>query len=343
MKTQNILLSFVFLLLMVFSACKEVTVTTKVNPNGTFTRIITVTGKDSSEVAKPDLPFPVDETWARLSSIDSLDSTIYIVTYTKTFRSSTELNQEIASDTGSYKNLERNITVSKKFRFFFSYLTFKEVYNSVNPFTKLDYHAYLTDEDIQWYSGLKIPVTQADSTLKDEAEDKVLAYLTRSATSEVESIIQNGIIRLNNPLLNSENITIYHDSLYSQIEKFDIKEGNDFIECYQKWSGNEAFSLLNGLEPPIFEDFTKNISRLETILELEGYTEEAEMPGLITATNSAMLKGNQVRWDFQPIAALVCDYEMYAESRVINYWAFVLAGIVMLALVLLTVIKAVRK
>jgi hypothetical protein len=100
---------------------------------------------------------------------------------------------------------------------------------------------------------------------------------------------------------------------------------------------------LNKLEPSIFEDFMKKMKVLEAIFGLEGYTEEVEMPGLITATNSAMLKGNQVRWEFQPISVAASDYEMYAESRVINYWAFVLAGCVLLGLVVLLAVKAVRR
>jgi hypothetical protein len=342
MKTQNIVLSLLVILLLFFGACREVTVTTKINPDGSFTRIVTVTG-DSSDVFKTDLPFPVDETWARMSSKDTSDSTKYIMTYSRKFRNSKELYSDIKSDTGSYRNLDRDISITKKFRFFFSYLAFKEVYKSANPFTGLNYHEYLTEDDIQLYSGLKIVVTTADSIRKKEAEDKALSFLVASATSEVESIMRDGIKKLNNPLLNSVDISVYHDSLYKIVEKVDFKGENDLAEDYSKWSGNEAFLLLNNLEPPIFEDFMKKMKTLEVIFGLEGYVEEVEMPGLITATNSSVLKGNLVRWEFQPMSAAVSDYEMYAESRVINYWAFVLAGCVLLALVLLTVIKAVRK
>jgi hypothetical protein len=34
---------------------------------------------------------------------------------------------------------------------------------------------------------------------------------------------------------------------------------------------------------------------------------------------------------------------MYAESRVINYWAFILAGVVVLVLLVLLVVKTVRR
>jgi hypothetical protein len=342
MNTRNIFLSLFILMLLFFGACREVTVTTKVNPDGSFMRIITVTG-DSSDVFKTDLPFPVDESWARVSSKDSTDSTKYIVTYTRSFRNTGELLEEIKSDTSSYRNLAKDISIKKKFRFFFSYLTFKEIYRSANPFNNLDYHKYLTEDDIRWCSGMKIPVTPADSALEKDAENKVLDFLLKSAVSEVESIVRQGIQRLNDPALNSVDISVYHDSLYKKMEGSDLKEGKDFIESYRNWSGNDAFSLLNKLQPPIFEDFTKKLNKLENIIELEGYNEEVEMPGLLTSTNSAMIKGNQVSWQFQPLSVAACDYKMYAESRVINYWVFVLAGCVVLGLVVLLVVRSFGK
>jgi hypothetical protein len=341
MKTTNIILSAIAVLLLVFSSCREIRVTTKVNTDGTFTRIITVTG-DSKDDLSDDLPFPVDETWTGTFSRDTSDSTKFIQTYTKSFRNSGELNAEIKSDTGQYRNLERDVSVNKRFRFFFSYLTFKEVYRSANPFTSLDYHEFLTEDDIHWFSGLKSPVTAADSTQKDKAEDKALAFLVSSATAEVESIIRDGIKRLNNPLLNPVDISVYHDSLSKQVDSWNDESPVTIIEDCRQWSGNDAFSLLNDLKPPLFEGFAKKMTVLDIVFKLEGYTEEVEMPGLITGTNSAMLNGNTVRWEFQPMNAIVSDYEMYAESRVINYWAFVVAGVVLLAFVVLLVIKAVR-
>jgi hypothetical protein len=342
MKTQHIFLAVSIFLLLCFGACREVTVTTKVNADGTFTRIITVTG-DSADVFAADLPFPVDETWARISSKDTSDSTKFMQTYTKTYTNSDKLNADISNDTGSYSKLDRNISITKKFRFFFSYLTFKEVYKSANAFTFLDYHEFLTEEDLQWFSMLKLPVTPADSLHKKESEDKVFAFLVASAAAEAESIIRDGIKRLNNPLLNPVDISLFHDSLYTKINAWDDKSELNIIEDCRRWSGNDAFSLLNDLKPPLFEGFTKKLAGLNTVFDLEGYTEEVDMPGLITGTNSPMLNGNQVRWDFQPINVIVRDFEMYAESRVINYWAFILAGLVLLSFIILIIIKAFRK
>ena len=58
MKTQHIVLLLLFVIIT-FSACREISVTTKVNEDGSFTRIITITG-DSADIFKKNLPYPID-------------------------------------------------------------------------------------------------------------------------------------------------------------------------------------------------------------------------------------------------------------------------------------------
>jgi hypothetical protein len=342
MKTQNIILSVILMLVLVFSACREITVTTKVNRDGSFTRIITVTG-DSTEVNKGSLPFPVDGTWEKKSFKDIADNTRHILTYTKTFRNSDDLNTELKNDTTWYHNIKREISVKKRFGFFFTYLSFHEKYKSMNPFTYVDYKDYLTEDDVEWFIGLKMPVTPADSATKKAVEDKVDQYFEKSITTEIEGILRAGIKRLDNPALDTSVLTVYHDSIANAVENWQIKSGDQLIDAFRDLTGNEAWSGLKGLQPPIFADFDHKITLIDTLFSIEGYTEVVEMPGLITATNSPMLKGNQVSWEFSNESILIRDYEMYIESRVINYWAFVLAGVVVFGLVVLLVVKAFRR
>ena len=341
MKYQKIFLSAIIAILLVISGCREVTVTTIVHPNGTFTRIITVTG-DSTDVFKRDLPFPVDDTWTMESAKDTADSTKYVVTYTKLFRNSKQLNREIAADTGINSTLTRNIDIRKRFGFFYSYLSFRETFKSMNQFTYLNYKDYLTDEDIQWFTSMRIPVTGPDSTKKDEAEEKVESFLIKSATAEIEAILKNGIEQLHDPQLDPNQVDDYQDSIYAFIQSWSFDSTSDILSEYQRWTGNEAVSKLRSLTPPLFEEFYKKASQVDAILELEPYTEVVELPGLITATNSSMLNGNEVRWDFTGNSVMLTDYKIFVESRVVNYWAFVVSGVVLLLLVILLIIKAFR-
>jgi hypothetical protein len=342
MKTQHILSALLLILMLVFNSCREISVTTKINADGTFTRTIRVTG-DSSEVISGDLPFPVDETWSRTFSKDTADTTRFLVTYSKAYRNSDILNNDLKSDTSVYRFLDKKVSIHKKSGFFFSYITFREVYKCANPFTTLDYRKYISEADIRISNGTEIPLTPADSAHKKEADDNILDYILKSAVAELETITSDGIRKLGDESLNTVNLAVYHDSLCAEIERTDFKKGEDVLDMYANLSGNEAFLKLKSLQPPLYQEFDQKLTRLDTLLELAGYKEIVEMPGLITGTNSAKLNGNQVSWDFETISLLVCDTEFFAESRVINLWAFSLSGFVIFFLVTILVIRSFRK
>ncbi len=342
MKTRNNFCLVIITLVLFISACRDVTIKTIVNRDGTFTRVVTVTG-DSSDVFNPVLPYPVDATWAEEYVRDTTGEGKFTLTYTKTFRNSDELNQEVRNDTSWMRNVRREVMVSKRFNFFYSYLTFRQVYKATNPFTFLDYKDYLTEEDLLWLAGLKSLESPADSSRSDEAEEKADSFMVVSITSEIESILVNGIKKLKLDALPPADVYSYHDSLVKKVDSWEILEyedPNQIIDSYLNWSGNTAFSSLKDIQPPLLQQFGAKIKSIDTLINIEGYHEVVEMPGLITATNSIMLKGSQVSWDFEAMSTVFKDYEMFAESRVVNYWAFIVSGVVLLLLVILLVIKA---
>lgn len=340
MKTKHLVFGLT-LLVLAFSACREITVTTVVNGDGSFSRIVTITG-DSSEVFKPDLPYPVDSSWVMQTGKDSADTGKFHVTYTKHYNNSEELNSEILGDTGWRRQLARRIDITKRFRFFYSYLEYKEVYSSANPFSSLPYKDYITPEEYLWITRQKPVQNHSDSARLKAAEDKVDEYLMEAATREAEKIMADGFHRLNDPRLDPKRIAEFHDSISRIFSKWDPSKLADLIGTYSKWMDNPAVLRLHELKPPVFTDFEKKLELLEQLVFMEGFRVEAEMPGLITATNSSVMKGNRVSWEVFPMAFMFEDYKMTAESRVINLWAFILSGIVLLGLVVLLVVKSMK-
>lgn len=342
MKTNVQILAFLAIVMLVFSSCRELTVTTQVHRDGSFTRIITVTG-DSTEVLGDGFPFPVDETWVKTTSRDTAEKTKFIVQYSKSYKKDEELNKEIGLDTSKYRILDKEISIKKRFGFFYSYLTFKEVYKCANPFGNLDYKKYISGDALRMANGEEQVITPADSAFKKDSEDKILVYLEESVASELESITKEGIKKLNDPVLNLVDPAIYHDSLVVALDKSNFNKGSDVLGFYRKWSGADAFSRLDSLQPALFEEFDRKLEKLDDIFNLPGYTEEVEMPGLVTGTNSATLIGNKASWDFEAFPLFATDREFRIESRVVNYWAFGLAGIVLLGMIVFLVVKMVRK
>ncbi len=345
MKIREILISML-LVILIFSGCREISVTTQVNRDGSFTRIIRITG-DSSSVFKGDLPYPIDSTWEQVlikdTSGGSKNGDDYILTYSKLFDGSEELMTQIRQDTSWRKQLGRQIMVTNRFGFFYSFLTFRESFQATNPFTFLPYEEYLTPEDLLWLTGQKTVISQSDSSRFDEVEEKAEKYIAASVTAELEQILEDGIKRLNDPTLLPDEVTRFHDSIQRYVEAWEFDQPEKFIGYFRDWTGNATIDKLLKMDPPLFGEFNKKVSIFNNSILMETYPETVEMPGLIIETNSVMLKGNQVSWEVQPLTLLFQPYEMFVESRVVNNWAFVVTGIFLVLLIIVMIVKAVKR
>ncbi|MCX6303587.1 MAG: hypothetical protein NT040_01335 [Bacteroidetes bacterium] len=341
MKTRHLVFRLA-ILIMAFSACREITVTTTVNCDGTFSRMLTVSG-DSSEAFKKELPYPVDTSWAMTSKKDTSGKGKFIVTYTKRYKDCEELKAEIGRDTSWLRQLVRQIDIRKRFGFFYSYVMYKEVYAAANPFTALPYKEYLTPEERLWLTRNHAIQGPSDSLKIKDAEEKALAYLAESATAEFEKILADGIRKLNDPRLDANRVKEFHDSISNTLKNGNFRDPGACIDSYRRWTGNSTVDRLKELQPPLFGEFNRKAGFLEHLLIMEGFHVETEMPGLITGTNSTALKGNRVSWDIFPMAFLLEDYTMEVESRIINVWAFVLSGLILLGLVSLLAVKALKR
>ncbi|MEE4259961.1 MAG: hypothetical protein V2I62_09385 [Bacteroidales bacterium] len=336
MKTQHFVLALL-IVLFTFSACREISVTTKVNEDGSFTRIITITG-DSADLFKKDLPYPIDDSWLIELKRDSIDSSLY-VTYTKTYTNSDLLNKEMRTDTGWMRQLDRTIEVNKRFGFFYSYLRFDEVIKATNPFTSLDFNKFLSPEDLQWLNNEKLPKTTADSTIANEVGEKALEFLAKSITEEITQILEGGLNKLKDPSVNPKIVRIYQDSILTKVNEWEFDSPEIFIDYLSEWTGNQHILNLKTEAPGLFVEFNLKVQFFDKVFELEDYEQFVEMPGLITETNSLALKGNSVSWKVNNLAFMFCDYQMHVESRIVNYWMFVLTGLLVFLLIIFLLIK----
>lgn len=341
MKSRTFLVFILAAFILTITSCREITVTTQVHKDGSFTRTITVTG-DSTEVFHKNLPYPVDGSWKMEAGRDTADAKQFVVTYTKTFRNDALLNKEIRSDTGWRKQLKREVTIHKRFAFFYSYLTFEETIKAANPFTKIPLRDRLSAEEIKWLKNEVQPVTAADSTRMKNIEDKALMVVARSMTEEMTEILEKGIRQLHDPGLSPQIAKTYQDSIFQKVSDWNLHSSKDFLTSLVRWSGRKKLLDMEKNTPDLFKPFDAKLDFFSDLVGMHSYTQTVEMPGLITETNALTLKGNQVQWKVDPLSFLLTDYTMTVESRVVNYWMFVITGIVVLVLIILLVIRAFR-
>ena len=153
--------------------------------------------------------------------------------------------------------------------------------------------------------------------------------------------MENGIKKLNDPRLNPESVEIYRDSIEHKLNDY-FENLDVYIDFYKEWTGNESVIKLKTLDPPLFKELDKNVSILLKAIFMDSYSQNVEMPGLITETNAKSATGNKVSWNVNGDKFLFEDYKMHVESRVVNYWMFALTGLLVLLLIIFLLIKAFR-
>jgi hypothetical protein len=67
------------------------------------------------------------------------------------------------------------------------------------------------------------------------------------------------------------------------------------------------------------------------------------MPGVITSTNARGVEGSTAKWEDFIIMSQFRDSDLVVESRSVNWWAVVLTGVLVGAMLLYLVIALVRR
>ncbi len=322
-------------------SCREIKVETIVNDDGSFVRIIKITG-DSTDVMRSGLPYPVDDTWEKVLEKDTIGNDEYLLTYTKQFSNSNALNNELEKDTGWRKKLKRSINIDKSFGVFYSYITYIEKIEAANPFTYLNYQDYISKTDLMWLTSKKIALNSSDSTALDLAEDIAEKYLEESFTAEIIQLLKSGLTKLNDPSFTPNDIDRYRDSISRNVNNMDFDSSSELADNLATWTGNEELFKLKSILKTQFEDLDNKIEFLWKTFQMEEYEVSVELPGLITETNSLSVVGNNTSWKVNSMSILFEDYVMKSESRVINIWMFIGAGIVILLFLIMLLVKSFR-
>ena len=126
-----------------------------------------------------------------------------------------------------------------------------------------------------------------------------------------------------------------------QIDRWDDFDSSwEFIDFLANWTGEEGVLDMDQNKTLAFDQIDKDMDFIEMVVMMQSFQSYVEMPGIITETNSPSFKGNLVNWQVSGISFLFVDNTMIVESRIVNTWAYVVAGIVLLMLIVLLVIKA---
>ena len=349
MKTRTWLrCSAATMLLLMAQGCNEYAITTIVSTDGSVDRSIEwKSDKGPVNKGQFDLqkfPLPMDTTWRVVwKAAEQKDSNL-VFTASKHFDSFEALEHEYTRLDTTGK-LVVHVTVEKRFRWFYSYFSYHEIYGAFMPYTLIPAKEFFTPEELR-------------RLMSDEKSDSLSTrYQEWVSRNDFEFVFRRLLAAadsLHDPELPASLLAGHKEELRrvmtsDSLYKGETKDGSTDENAIADASLLAARGVVHSpsimkLREPIKQAIAQLFQRFDDRNAIEGkYTNAVVMPGVILETNAKEISGSRVEWTFSPDQLSIMDLEMRVESRVVNSWAIVVSGVVVLGLLGLPLVLQYRR
>ncbi len=347
MKTTLRNCSIIFLMTTIPMSCKNKVYVnnTEVFKDGSCYRTMSVTG-DSSILAAQVFPVLIDSSWKKNISKTNDERNPFQIKASKQFNNVNELNAETPNDSVPLSKLKHSFNLEKKFRWFYTHLSYKETYSKINPFELIPVSDYLssdellliTDEPTKYLAGRD---SDEIEKIKDQIMSKAFAWAQVSIYEEFIHTLSENAHLIGNPAINYQSIKAKKDTIrnYIKFKEEDISnvlfDVDSMLKICSICFNTKGFEQLDTTHSQVFNKYLEKGFKLGWLYRFAADTvkNSVVMPGLIINTNCKSLIGNKIQWEFTPMKCFFNDYEIIVTSRIINRWAFVV-GAVSLALLI---------
>jgi hypothetical protein len=238
-------------------------------------------------------------------------------------------------------------TFDKKFRWFFTYLTYSDTYRSLNRFQHARPEEYFTKEDFDFIDRLPAEgksISKADSVYLDHLNKKIVDHFAMQAIYDEHFYLMLDVMK--KAQIDQKYIDAYTKQkgfMYAIITK--KENDNAFSEdafMHQVMDSLRIDFPMEKLTGAYIERSGAIKSRLEFMSEAgfaTKYTHIIKLPWDVIESNADSVNGNALIFQPPALKFLIRDYTMHGTSRQLNYWAVILSTIVIAA----TIVAFVRK
>ncbi|HUN64840.1 MAG TPA: hypothetical protein VMW43_01980 [Bacteroidota bacterium] len=348
-------------LLLLSNGCLDEKVKTRIFPDGSAERIIRI--NDPHPSRPNDFLAGGDSSWQITVNDSDRKADNYGYTARRLFREPADLMRAYDGHAGEGE-AGVEVRLQRRFAWFFTYIDYRESYIFHDPYRTAPVSDFLSTDELHRYQ-------------QDEKSDSLQLNVDRwKAYTQGEYIylaLAEEIKRRNDPALPPELLALHRQTFINlftgslegsgsvgrkkpgspdsgtgarknasarpptseEVEMMASKEGADSLTAWLRVIlGTDAVLPLRGA---IFNILSRTMAIDKKFLHPDTWTYEVEMPGLLLATNAGKVEGNSLTWSFKPDQIRVAPYVMEASSRVTNVWAFIVSGLLAVAVVVLAI------
>lgn len=372
MKHTNILFKMALMLLLILatSCIEHYQIKTKVLKDGSLIRIISVTGDSTSlfegRIKMPkDSSWQTDLTWEYEHADDTTSQKRYTYSATKHFENVDSLNDFLNDEKDSSNFTIIKTKLERKFRWFYTYFNYSELYKKEFPFNYYPVDSFVTDAQLGFLYDDDYTYSKKHDSLihiKDLTQMPALSSGDSLRLEELEIEIIHGLAEWQARNVMEEYLELIlkikpEIQLTSEEKESLFQNSNitgDFLLDNPTHSGGNPFSSIAGrfgltedsievLLPVQLKQFEDKMEFFEGYFDSHEIRNQIELPGLILNSNADSISNTISYWIYGENRYFAKDYTLYAESRILNQWAFIASGALVVVLLSLLVVGFIRR
>lgn len=352
MKRKSIKLIVSIVLVSIVSCNEPETVVTNfVHSDGSITRKVemkSIEGDAKKRFQISDIQIPFDSTWSVKDTfaLGQKGDTTWIRKGEKLFKSTDELNSAYKSDSGVNKGITRQAHFHKKFKWFNTEYRFSE---NIDKLMSSGYPVrdFLNQEELHFFYLPESLIAEKENgpdslkykALADSVKHKTDLWSTKNIVSEWISVFAGLTAGKAAKDLSFESLKAHENDFVQMVLENDKKFDS-------LWAKGVILNKLIG-EDNALKYGTEADSALQTVtkdilVDFKDYSVRIVMPGKLIGTNGFIDSSQILLWPVKSDYFMTEPYEMWAESKITNTWAWILSGL-FLAFVLTGVVMRVIK
>lgn len=349
MKTNHSIATLLLLLSLGMTSCSTYyRMTSRIDTNGSMHREVYARG-DSAFIAgnKTHNPFlfQLDTDW----QIVNLDSTLKFNFWGEEEKLNVKACRNIPLINGEYFSISNGKEqmsslaipteqLKKRFKWFYTYYIYTATYKELPDKGPVPLDKYLNkEEQIIWFRGDNAAFSGMNGIEQNDKLDKLEAkfgeWYNRSQYEVIWEVIRQFTSQKGDTVyvnrLNELKETVYTNHLSGKDSCGDAGI-DDVCALFDKDVQTNYYLELYKAHAKAMDNMCEQKIKIAEVF-YHAIQFELTMPGTLLSSNASLSTNNIMVWKIDGLRLLTGNYVLTAESRVINYWAFGLTLLIILA------------
>ncbi len=355
----------VAIVFVILTSCNSKEIVTEVHPDGSFSKHYTTkvntsflqTGK--MDTSDDDLLsgewLPEGDGWKyfledslrhlhevtiplsneNLKQFPTIQNDLYTLYFSRCFTSGKEYTDGFAlkKDTSPWAKVKSRITLNKRFLWFQTIYSYKEVYDSLPHPMQTPPSLFMSQEEIDFmFSGNPTLTAPMNGIELSDFLPSVTEKYTKWLAYNQWNYVLDKFLSTYQPQTSSDPSLEEIQRDREQIFESEIEDYANLDICTTLKAHYPLSSSLQSLKKDSIAQFEEELfkNNLFVRLNLFPYKHKLLMPGVVYKTNAPQMVGDTLLWNVSGARMSYCPFEMYAESRIIHYWAYLLTALLLL-------------